>query len=50
MPFQVDDGISFEVGTVAAGNVGEVDIFMPCGVADGVLDGGGELVLELGVG
>ena len=45
VPLEVDDCVGLEVGSVTAGYEGEVDVFVLCGVADGVFDGSGKLVL-----
>ena len=45
VPFEENESVGLKVGSVAARDVGEVDVLVAGGVADGVFDGGGELVL-----
>ena len=50
VPSEVDNSVGLEVGAVTARDESEVDILVCGGVADGVFNGGGELVLEFGIG
>ena len=50
MPSEIDNSVGLEVGAVTTRDKSEVGILVCGGVADGVFDGGGELVLEFGVG
>ena len=50
MPLKVNNSIWLEIGAVAAGYECEVDVLVLSGITNGVFDGSGKLVLQLGVG